>query len=126
MTSPRHVVEVNFADLGSEPAWVDWSDQVKSFTIARGRNSERDQIEPGHATVVFNDPNRDLDPLNSAGAHAPDVRPMRGLRISAEIDTSILPFRMRSSRMRSGAALRAGTTLVPLYTGFIKIGRASL
>jgi hypothetical protein len=45
---------------------VDVTDQGESISITRGRNRETEQFNAGTATVVFDDPQRIFDPLNTA------------------------------------------------------------
>jgi hypothetical protein len=53
---------------------VDVTDQGESITITRGRNRETEQFNAGTATVVFDDPQRIFDPLNTASP----LLPIRG------------------------------------------------
>jgi hypothetical protein len=62
---------------------VDVTDQGESITITRGRNRETEQFNAGTATVVFDDPERIFDPLNTASPYYPFVGPRNPIIISA-------------------------------------------
>jgi hypothetical protein len=62
---------------------VDVTDQGESITITRGRNRETEQFNAGTATVVFDDPQRIFDPLNTASPYYPFVGPRNPIIISA-------------------------------------------
>ncbi len=54
---------------------LDVTSMVKSISINRGRNRDTEQFNAGTASVVFYDPNRDLDPLNEDSPYYPFVGP---------------------------------------------------
>lgn len=59
------------------------TDDVKSFTITRGKTQNLDAIAAGEATIVLNDPTGKYNPLNTSSPLAPYVVPGRAIRISA-------------------------------------------
>jgi hypothetical protein len=48
---------------------VDVTTMVQSINITRGRNRELEQFNAGTANIVFYDPTRILDPLNSSSPY---------------------------------------------------------
>lgn len=62
---------------------VDVTNMAESVTITRGRNRETEQFNAGTATVVFDDPTRNFDPLNDASPYYPFVGPRNPIIISA-------------------------------------------
>ena len=56
---------------GSSPDLAEWTDitsRVLNATVTRGRRSRTDTFETGQATLLLDDPDRDLDPLNRNAA----------------------------------------------------------
>lgn len=53
------------------PTWTDVSSLVRSFSISRGRENERDDIEAGTASLVMDNRDRDFDPVAN-----PLIRPL--------------------------------------------------
>jgi hypothetical protein len=62
---------------------VDLTSQVLSISITRGRNRELEQYNAGTASVRFKDPQRILDPLNTASPYYPYVGPRQPIQIYA-------------------------------------------
>jgi len=56
---------------------------VQSISINRGRNRESEQFNAGTAVVVFDDPQRELDPLNEDSPYYPFVGPRNPVEIYA-------------------------------------------
>lgn len=78
-------VEIAFGDypLIGSPVWTDIGDDVRSFTISRGRQSELDEYKAGVATVLIDANQGDYDPTYSGSPYYPNVVPMRQIRIRA-------------------------------------------
>jgi len=62
---------------------VDVTNQVLSVSITRGRNRELEQFNAGTASIRFQDPNRILDPLNTASPYYPYVGPRQPVQVFA-------------------------------------------
>ena len=62
---------------------VDVTNQVLSISITRGRNRELEQFNAGTASIRFKDPNRILDPLNTASPYYPYVGPRQPVQVFA-------------------------------------------
>lgn len=62
---------------------VDLTSQVLSVGITRGRNRQLDQFNAGTASIRFRDPQRILDPLNSASPYYPYVDPRQPVQVLA-------------------------------------------
>ena len=62
---------------------LDVTSMVKSIGITRGRNRDTEQFNAGTASVVFYDPNRDLDPLNEDSPYYPFVGPRQPIEVYA-------------------------------------------
>jgi hypothetical protein len=62
---------------------VDMTSQVLSVSITRGRNRELEQFNAGTASIRFKDPNRVLDPLNTASPYYPYVGPRQPVQVFA-------------------------------------------
>lgn len=79
---PILAVEVAFTtDALAEPAWVDVTGDVRFWDTWRGRNRELEAFQPGRATVVLDNRDRQYDSVNAAGPWFGNVKPMRRLRI---------------------------------------------
>lgn len=80
--TPILAVEVSFTtDALAEPVWVDISRDVRSWSTTRGRNRELERHQPGRATVVLDNRDRDYDSEHTAGPWFGNLRPMRRMRI---------------------------------------------
>lgn len=62
---------------------VDVTTMVQSINITRGRNRELEQFNAGTANIVFYDPTRILDPLNSNSPYYPFVGPRNPVSVYA-------------------------------------------
>jgi hypothetical protein len=84
MVRPSAVCEIAFAtDPGATPTWVDVSQWLMEFTVERGRQQELNRVEAGTARIVLDNQDRRFDPSNAASPYAPNVVPMRRVRLSA-------------------------------------------
>jgi len=85
MAFPTLTVEIAFASNPDDtlPKYQDVSSYVRDVTIRRGRNYELDTIQAGTCTVTLNNGDRRFDPTYSMSPYAPNVIPMRRLRVSA-------------------------------------------
>jgi len=63
---------------------VDLTSMIRSINIKRGRNRELEQFNAGTASVVFYDPTRILDPLNTASSYYPFVGPRNPIEVYAD------------------------------------------
>jgi hypothetical protein len=63
--------------------FVDLTHLVQSVSTNRGRNRESEQFNAGTAVVVFDDPQRELDPLNEDSPYYPFVGPRNPVQIYA-------------------------------------------
>ncbi len=64
-------------------SWLSAFVLAKSISINRGRNRDTEQFNAGTASVVFFDPNRDLDPLNEDSPYYPFVGPRQPIEVYA-------------------------------------------
>lgn len=85
---PPITVEIAFSTdpLSTAPNWVDVTAYVRGdapLTIRRGRNHELGRTEAGTATLTLDNKDRRFDPANTASPYAPNVLPMRRIRIRA-------------------------------------------
>jgi hypothetical protein len=64
-----------------EPAWVDISGDVRFWDAQRGRSRELERFQPGRATVVLANRERQYDSVYAAGPNFGNIRPMRRIRI---------------------------------------------
>jgi hypothetical protein len=84
MALPQIIVEIAFASNPLDPpVWTNVSAFVRACAIRRGRQRDLDRVEAGTATVTLDNRDRRFDPTNSASPYAPNIVPMRRLRISA-------------------------------------------
>lgn len=83
---PALRVEVAFASapLAASPSWTDVSQYVDSATMRRGRSHELGRVDRGAAKIVVDDADRRFDPLNTASPYAPNVLPLRKVRITLD------------------------------------------
>lgn len=63
---------------------VDLTSMVQAVTINRGRNRELEQFNASTASIRFRDPNRVLDPLNTASPYYPYLGPRNPVEIYAD------------------------------------------
>lgn len=82
---PTLIHEVAFTTTPADPspAWEDVTDDLRSARTRRGRQQELDRYQAGTLDVVLGNTDRQYDPENAAGDHAPDVKPMRRTRLRA-------------------------------------------
>lgn len=80
--SPTLAVEVAFAtDALAEPAWVDITGDVREWDTNRGRNRELERFQPGRATIVLSNLERQYDSVYASGPWFGNLKPMRRVRI---------------------------------------------
>ena len=60
---------------------VDLTAKVQAVQVTRGRNRQTEAFNAGTASVRFYDPERDLDPLNTASPYYPHVGPRQVIAI---------------------------------------------
>ena len=78
-------VEISFVSdpYVVSPTYVDVSADVDEMVIIRGRSDVLDMIGPGSIELTLRNESGDYDPSNTGGAHTPDVKPMRQIRVRA-------------------------------------------
>lgn len=85
--APNLAVEISFTtDAFATPVWVDVTTDVRSWNVRRGRNRELERFQPGRATVVFGNLDRQYDSHNENGPWYGNLRPMRRMRIRETFD----------------------------------------
>lgn len=87
MAWPQLTVEIDFVHgpltaLASN-TWTDVTAYVISIATRRGRSDALGRIEAGTAQLVLDNSDRRFDPTFAASPYAPNVVPMRKIRISA-------------------------------------------
>lgn len=101
MAYPTLLVQIAFSDAPltalAANTWTDVTAYVISLSTRRGRSDALGRIEAGTAQLVLDNSDRRFDPTFASSPYAPNVRPMKKLRISATY----------------------GATTYRLYTGFI-------
>lgn len=84
MADPTLQVQIAFAtNPTSAPTWTDVTNDVRSFSIKRGRQHELDRIEAGSLTLVLDNRDRRFDPTYVSGPYYGNVLPLRKVQISA-------------------------------------------
>ncbi len=92
MGYPTIQVEIAFAtDPLTTPSWTDVTAYVrnnpndggKSIHIRRGRQDELNRIEAGTMQITLDNRDRRFDPTNAASPYAPNVVPLRRIRLRA-------------------------------------------
>lgn len=85
LNRPTVKVEIAFATDpdSSNPAWEDVSRYVMGFSVRRGRSYELDTIQASTLTLRLDAGDRRFDPSYSFSPYAPNVLPMRKIRVSA-------------------------------------------
>ena len=63
------------------PVWVDIAGDVRRWDTTRGRTRELERFQPGRATIVLSNRERQYDSVNTAGPNYGNVKPMRRIRI---------------------------------------------
>lgn len=88
MSIPTFTWEIAFGSLpAAVPVWnTDISDLVGANNVARGRNSDLDQVEAGSGQLELLDHLADFNPRNQDSPYYPNVRPMVPIRQFATLD----------------------------------------
>jgi hypothetical protein len=78
VTLPQLVSRIAFGYPPSPAGapWTDCSDALRGLATSRGRNYERDQVNAGSATPLFNNGDRRFDPTYTHSPYYPNVKPM--------------------------------------------------
>lgn len=98
MGFPSVAVKVAFASnpFDSSYTWTDITSFVDigqaPIVIRRGRQYERDQVEPGTLSLVLDNRDRRFDPTNTASPYAPNVIPNRPIAVTATWNTTEYPL----------------------------------
>lgn len=81
-------VELGFGFGALEtPTWTDVTSYVRAIDWERGRQFELDRIEAGIGSITFDNRDGDFNPINTAGAFYPDLKPSVPVRITATYAT---------------------------------------
>jgi hypothetical protein len=84
------------ARLGGGASWVTANTNGipdgRSFSASMGHQYERDQVGAGTGSGVLNDFKRTYDPANTLSAQAPNVVPLRKIRVRLTNGTTIYPI----------------------------------
>lgn len=64
--------------------FADVTSKVKSISIGRGKNRDLDRFNAGVLSVVFDNTQRDFDPLYPESPYAGNIVPRRDIRVSAD------------------------------------------
>ena len=84
MPTPTATCEIAFAtNPSATPTWTDVTAYLMDFEITRGRQAELNRMEAGTATITLNNIDRRFDPSNAGSPYAPNVLPVRRIRLSA-------------------------------------------
>jgi hypothetical protein len=82
---PVDIVEVAFDGTN----FIDVTDQVRGFSVSRGKSRELDEFQAGSCTIVLENNSRDFDPTNDGGPYFGNILPLRPVRITT---SSIVQF----------------------------------
>lgn len=85
---PTLTVQVAFANnpFDASPTWTTFSTaKLAQMSTVTGRQQAVNAFQAGTATLTFTDFNRELDPLNSSGAHYGNLKPNKRIRVLASI-----------------------------------------
>ena len=99
---------------------TDISEWVRGFSIRRGRSQELQRTEAGTATLLLDNRDRRFDPTYSAGPYFGNLRIMRRVRISAEVDNGQTGFTVGSSSVGGTDVLGSTITLLFLFAGHVE------
>lgn len=82
-STPKPLVEIAFADppFTASPTWTDVTTYVREFTVDRARDEVNGRFLASRARVVLDNRDRRFEPFYAAGAHHPNVKRRRGIRI---------------------------------------------
>lgn len=72
--------------------WADVSSYLRAVRTNRGRQTELSSIAPGTMSVTVSNGGRVFDPSNTAGPYYGKLTPMRRIRLSVVIGTTVLPL----------------------------------
>src|ERR1043166_6404895 len=75
---------VNATSDPTSGQWIDVTQYMRTFDIARGRQRDLDRIEAGTMTVVLNNRDRRFDPENASGPYYPNITPLQHIRFSVD------------------------------------------
>ena len=72
--------------------WTDVSQYLLGFSTRRGRQQELAAVDSGSAAVRLDNRDRRFDPTHTSGPYAPNVLPMRRLRLRASFGGTAYPL----------------------------------
>jgi hypothetical protein len=64
--------------------FADVTAKVKSISISRGKNRDLDRFNAGTLSIIFDNTNRDFDPLYAQSPYAGNIVPRRDIRVKAD------------------------------------------
>jgi hypothetical protein len=121
MTTPTVRFELSLTNPTDDPEWIDETPYLRSFSTSRGRDNELDRSRAGTATLRVDNRDGRYVPGNTLGAHYPDMRPLRRVRLSCEYPSTFEPFNIGDSFTGDTDVLGGGgTVLYYLFTGFVE------
>lgn len=92
-TDPSLAVEISFTTGPYEtPVWIDVTPDVRSWDVDRGRNRELERFQPGRATVVFSNADRDYDSQHATGPWFGNLKPNKRVRIRETFNGTTFPL----------------------------------
>lgn len=80
---------LGWASAIEESEWTDETSRVRSIRIARGRDSELDQINPGSCSLTLRNADGRFSPDYAASPLWPNVAPMRLVRVGCTLPIAI-------------------------------------
>jgi hypothetical protein len=91
---PSIVVEaaIGQSPTAESPTWTDLSSRFRGLSTRRGKQHELDRTEPGSGTLRLDNADGALDPENTAGPYAGDLRPMMRVRVKAVWNSVTYPI----------------------------------
>lgn len=119
--TPTLLFQMSFTDPTEPFVWFTETPYVRRFSINRGRDSELDRSRAGQCSVLLDNRDGRYVASNTQGAHYPNLRPTRGVRLSAMVDTGVDGFTIGHSYVGGPDYIGAGDVVTfPLYTGYIE------
>jgi hypothetical protein len=71
------------APFATTPTWTDTSAYLLEFSTTMGRSSERDNIQAGTHSVIYDNRDRRFDPTNTSSTYSPNILPMKKSQLRA-------------------------------------------
>lgn len=111
--------------------FADVTSKVKSISIGRGKNRDLDRFNAGVLSVVFDNTQRDFDPLYPESPYAGNIVPRRDIRVSADgflaYVGKVLDWNLNySESLQSEASVEAADGLTFLAQQILTPGSATI